>query len=154
MNRRIFLQKASAYSVAAIAASAGLLSPVQVLAKWPKSAFESDKFSEAIKETFGDIQPIDSDKIKLKGPNIAENGASVALSVTTSLPDVESLAVFVENNASPLAGQYIFHKNFNGKLSLRVKMLKTSDVYAIAKVGDKLYQTKSMIKVTLGGCGG
>ena len=90
----------------------------------------------------------------LNSPAIAENGASVALTVKTSLPDVESIAVFVEQNAFPLAGQYILHKNYDGKLSLRVKMSKTSDVYVIAKAGGKLYQTKSQVKVTVGGCGG
>ena len=154
MNRRIFLQKAAAYSVTAVAVSAGLLNPSQVLAKWPKPAFKSDNLSQAIIETYGNIKPLDSDKVYLKAPEVAENGASVALTVTTSLPDVESLAVFVEKNGSPLAGQYMLHKKYNGKLALRVKMLKTSDVYVIAKAGDKLYQTKSMIKVTLGGCGG
>jgi sulfur-oxidizing protein SoxY len=154
VNRRIFLQKAAAYSVTAVAVSAGLLNPSQVLAKWPKSAFESKKLSQAITNTFGNIKPIDSDKVHLNGPAIAENGASVALTVKTSLPDIESIAVFVEQNGSPLAGQYMLHKKYNGKLSLRVKMLKTSDVYVIAKAGEQLYQTKSMIKVTLGGCGG
>ena len=100
------------------------------------------------------MKPVDTDKMLLDAPAIAENGSSVALTVKTSLENIESFAVLVEKNVHPLAGQYILHKKYNGKLSLRVKMSKTSDVYVIAKAGGKLYQTKTKIKVTLGGCGG
>ena len=40
------------------------------------------------------------------------------------------------------------------QVSTRVKMAKTSDVYAVVKAKGKYYMTKKEIKITIGGCGG
>jgi len=49
MKRRIFLKGTLAGSAVALAAGAGLLNPRQVLAAWPKSAFEAKDLSKAMR---------------------------------------------------------------------------------------------------------
>ena len=42
----------------------------------------------------------------------------------------------------------------DAKVNTRVKMGKSSDVYALVKADGKYYFAKKEVKVTLGGCGG
>lgn len=138
----------------ALAASAGLLSPRAVLAAWPASAFEARKLPEALSALLGDAAPIDSDRVTVKAPDIAENGAVVSVTVTTDLPGVESISVFVPVNTFPLTASYELSDMTDGFVTGRIKMAKTSDVIAVVKAGGKLYRAKKGVKVTLGGCGG
>jgi len=105
-QRRTLLQAGMAVGTVALAAGAGLLSPRAVLAAWPKQAFEARKLPEALNALLGNAQATNSDQVTVKAPDIAENGAVVSVTVTTSLPDVESISVFVPVNAFPLAASY------------------------------------------------
>ncbi len=153
-QRRILLKAGMAVGTAALAAGAGLLTPRTVLAAWPKKAFEARKLPEALNALLGTTQAADSDQVKVKAPDIAENGAVVSVTVTTTLPDVESISVFVPVNAFPLAASYEMSDVTDGFVTGRIKMAKTSDVIAVVKAGGKLYSAKKGVKVTLGGCGG
>ena len=138
----------------ALAAGAGLLTPRTVLAVWPKKAFEAHKLPEAMGSLLGSTQAVESDQVKVKAPDIAENGAVVSVTVTTTLPDVETISVFVPVNAFPLAAAYELSDVTDGFVTGRIKMAKTSDVIAVVKAGGKLYSARKGVKVTLGGCGG
>ena len=137
-----------------MAISAGLLTPRMVLAAWPKSAFEAKTVDEAVNGLFGSSTLSGSDKIKIKAPDIAENGAVVPISVTTDIAGAESISVIVEKNASPLAASFVLGTGTEGYVSTRLKMGKTSSVIAIVKAGDKLHSAGKEVKVTIGGCGG
>ena len=137
-----------------MAISAGLLTPRMVLAAWPKSAFEAKTVDEAVNGLFGSSTLSGSDKIKIKAPDIAENGAVVPISVTTDIAGAESISVIVEKNASPLAASFILGTGTEGYVSTRIKMGKTSSVIAVVKAGDKLHSAGKEVKVTIGGCGG
>ena len=95
-----------------------------------------------------------SDSIKIKAPDIAENGAVVPVTVDTSISGVESISIFASKNANPLTSSYNLGANTSPFISTRVKMGKTSDVVAVVKAGGKLYSAKKEVKVTIGGCGG
>ena len=56
----------------------------------------------AVREVSGGV----SDKVKLDAPEIAENGAVVPISVSSTLPDVTSIAILVPENPFPLAAAY------------------------------------------------
>lgn len=152
--RRFFLKSTLATAVLAAAGISGLLSPDRALAaEWPKEAFTAKKLDEAFTALFGTTQMSPSALVKLVAPAQAENSAQVQIRVTAEMPDVESIAVFVEKNPSPL----VAHARFSGAeafFSARMKMAQTSDVYAVVKSGGKLYMAKQNIKVTAGGCGG
>jgi sulfur-oxidizing protein SoxY len=154
MKRRIFLKRSLAASAVGIAAGAGLLAPQQILAAWNKDAFEAKELPNALDALLGSSDLAESGDINVKAPDIAENGAVVPVTVSTSIADVESIAVIASNNPVPLIANFILGAGAQGFASTRIKMGKTGDVIAVVKAGGKLYSAKKEVKVTIGGCGG
>ncbi len=154
MQRRSFLKGTLAGSAVAVAVGAGLLSPRAVLAAWPKAAFEAKSVNDAMKGLFGSADNTPSGDIKIKAPDIAENGAVVPVSVSTSLGKVDSIAVIAEKNGTPLASNFRLGASAIPNVSTRIKMGKTSDVIAVVKANGKAYSARKNVKVTIGGCGG
>ncbi|MFV1984152.1 MAG: thiosulfate oxidation carrier protein SoxY [Thiohalomonadales bacterium] len=154
MERRTFLKGTLATSTLAIAASAGMLSPRTVLAAWPKSAFEAKSVESALSSLLGSSATSASGDIKIKAPDIAENGAVVPITITSSISGIESISIVTKNNGNPLAASFNMTSNTKGFISTRIKMGKTSDVLAVIKAGGKSYSAQKNIKVTIGGCGG
>lgn len=153
VHRRTFLKGGLAASVAAFAASAGLLKPTSAFAAWNKNAFDSKNIEGALKALYGGTAADASDAISIKAPLQAENGAVVPIAVSTTLPNPESITIMVQENPSPL----IITANLTGAagyLSARMKMGKTSDVKVYVKSAGKLHMASQQIKVTVGGCGG
>jgi sulfur-oxidizing protein SoxY len=153
MKRRVFLKGSVASGALGVAVGAGLLTPQAVLAAWPKAAFEAKKVPEAINAFMGSETTEASDKIEIKAPDIAENGAVVPITVSTDMA-AESIAVIAENNPSPLAAAFEMGPGAQGYVSTRIKMGKTGDVVAVVKAGGQLYANRKGVKVTIGGCGG
>lgn len=153
-NRRSFLKTSATAGAISVAVGAGLLTPRAVLAAWPKNAFEAKEVNAAIDAAFGSSALTDSADINLKAPDIAENGAVVPITITSTIPGTESISILIPNNATPLAANFNLSGNTEGYVSTRVKMGKTSDVIAVVKAGGKLYSSKKEVKVTIGGCGG
>jgi sulfur-oxidizing protein SoxY len=121
--------------------------------KYPEDAFKQKDGREAIKLLYGrTAEP--SDKIKLDAPEIAENGAVVPISVSTSLTDVTSIAFVVPENPNVLAAYYKIPQGTMPNVANRLKMAKTSNVTVIVEAGGKLYSAAREVKVTVGGCGG
>mgnify|MGYP003572853436 FL=1 len=108
----------------------------------------------ALDGLMGSHQLEGSDKISIRAPDIAENGAVVPVSVTSTLEDVESISIIAEKNATPLTASFSLGKGTLADVSTRIKMGKTSSVIAVVKAGGKLYSTGKEVKVTIGGCGG
>jgi sulfur-oxidizing protein SoxY len=154
MKRRIFLKRSLAASAVGVAAGAGLLAPQQLLAAWNKAAFEAKEMPKALDALLGNSALEESADINVKAPDIAENGAVVPITISTSLDGVESISVIASNNPSPLVANFILGKGAVGFASTRIKMGKTGDVIAVVKANGKLYSAKKEVKVTIGGCGG
>ena len=154
MQRRSFLKGTLAGSAVAVAVGAGLLSPRTVLAAWPKAAFEAKNVEDAMSKLFGSAANTPSGDIKIKAPDIAENGAVVPVSVSTSMGNVDSIAVIAEKNGTPLASNFKLGASAIPNVSTRIKMGKTSDVIAVVKANGKAYSARKNVKVTIGGCGG
>ena len=154
MKRRSFLKGTLAGSTVAVAASAGLLAPSQVLAAWPKAAFEAKSVQDAIKGVTGTDTTKASGDIKIKAPDIAENGAVVPVTISTSIAGTESIAIVIAKNGTPLAANFKLASATKGYVATRVKMGKTSDVIAVVKAGGSVFSAKKEVKVTIGGCGG
>ena len=154
MQRRTFMKGTLAGSAVAVAVSAGLLSPRAVLAAWPKAAFDAKNMQDALSGLMGSADTTASGDIQIKAPDIAENGAVVPVSVTTSIAGVSSIAILAEKNGQPLAANFELSSNAKGFVSTRIKMGKTSDVIAVVKAGGKAYSARKNVKVTIGGCGG
>jgi sulfur-oxidizing protein SoxY len=154
MKRRIFLKGSLATGAVGMAVSTGLLTPRVSLAAWSKAAFEATDVNGGVSALFGSSGMDKSDKIKIKAPDIAENGAVVPVSVTTGIDGVSSISIFADKNATPLTADFQLGPGTEGYVSTRIKMGKTANVIAVVKAGDKLYSASKEVKVTIGGCGG
>ncbi len=154
MKRRIFLKRSLAASAVGVAAGAGLLAPQQILAAWNKDAFENKDLNGSLKSLVGSSDLEASSAIDVKAPDIAENGAVVPVTVSTTIEGAESIAVIASNNPVPLLANFVLGKGAAGFVSTRIKMGKTGDVIAVVKANGKLYSAKKEVKVTIGGCGG
>ena len=154
MQRRTFLQGSLAGGAVAVAVGAGLLSPRSVLAAWPEGAFNAKSVQDAMSGLFGSADSTATGDIKIKAPDIAENGAVVPVSVETSIANPESISIIAEKNASPMTASFVMGAGAQGYVSTRIKMGKTSSVIAVVKADGKLYSTGKEVKVTIGGCGG
>ncbi|RMG38404.1 MAG: thiosulfate oxidation carrier protein SoxY [Gammaproteobacteria bacterium] len=154
LHRRTFLKGSLAAGTLGVAVSAGLLTPQTVLAAWNEKAFHAKKADKALSAAFGSGKTEASEKIKIKAPDIAENGAVVPVTVSSDLPGVENIAILSSANNTPLLAVYNLGKNTKADVSCRIKMAKTGDVIAVVKAGGKLYANRKGVKVTIGGCGG
>src|ERR1700686_5817905 len=121
--------------------------------KYPEDAFKQKSDADAIRSLYGKTaEP--SDKVKLDAPEIAENGAVVPISVSSSLADVTSISILVADNPNALAASYKIPAGTLPSVANRLKMAKTTNVIAIVEAGGKLYSATKEVKVTVGGCGG
>jgi len=154
IKRRLFLKGSLAGSAIGVAVGAGLLAPQQLLAAWNQKAFEAKSVDDAIGAAVGSPTTEASDAIEIKAPDIAENGAVVPVSVASTIGGVESIAILVEKNGTPLSSVFNLPKGTRADVSVRLKMGKTGDVIAVVKAGGKLYSARKSVKVTIGGCGG
>lgn len=153
MQRRTFMKGTLAASGVAVAVSAGLLSPRTVLAAWPASAFEAKSVTDALSGV-GVSTTTTSADITIKAPDIAENGAVVPVSVTTSIAGVTSISILAEKNGSPLTAHFNLKGSAQGFVATRIKMQKTSAIIAVVKADGKAFSARKEVKVTIGGCGG
>jgi len=153
-QRRLMVKSSVVTAALGTAIAAGLISPKLVLASQLSPAFSSKNTDDAIKQLFAGHSVEDSKAIKIKVPDIAENGAVVPVTVTSTLKGIESISLLVSNNATPLIANFALPENAEAFVSTRIKMGKSSDVIALAKVGNKLYRAAAEVKVTIGGCGG
>ena len=140
-------------SVAALLAGAGLL-PQAAQAAWNQAAFEAKSVADALK-ALGAGAPVESKDVTLTGPDIAENGAVVPVGCATALPGVKRMLLMVEKNPAVLSAVFDVSDAVEANFNTRVKMGQSSNVFAVALMGDgKVLFAQKEIKVTLGGCGG
>ena len=150
-TRREMMTRSAAVTL--MLGAAGVL-PAQAQSAWNKSAFESKSIDDVIKG-LGIAKPVESKDITFTAPDIAENGAVVPIAASTTLPGVKRIAFLVEKNPTTLAGVFEFSDAIETSVATRIKMAQTSNVLAVAIMGDgKVLYAQKEVKVTLGGCGG
>jgi sulfur-oxidizing protein SoxY len=138
--------------VAGLLATTGLFP--QYAFAYNKSAFEAKSLADVVKALGGQV-PVESKDVVVGGPDIAENGAVVPLTASTTLPGVKHILILVEKNPAALVAQFNVTDAVEANFSTRAKMGQSSDVYAVAIMNDgRALFSKKEVKVTLGGCGG
>lgn len=92
--------------------------------------------------------------IELDAPEIAENGNTVP--ITVSAPGASSIMILAAGNPVPAVATFNFGPMSAARSgSTRIRLAKTQDVIAVAKMEDGSFQTTlAKVKVTIGGCGG
>ncbi|WP_122894054.1 thiosulfate oxidation carrier protein SoxY [Arcobacter peruensis] len=149
MNRRNFLSLG--LGAFAISMAPSTLSAINFRETKPK-AWTATKVDEAIKEVFG-TSTVTEGKIKLKAPDIAENGAVIPITVSTKL-NAKTVAIFQDANPETAVAVFTVPENGIIDYSVRIKMAKTGTVTVVADVDGKLVSASKLVKVTIGGCGG
>lgn len=123
-------------------------------AEWLEADFEPGSFDATMKQLLKGKPIVETDKIDLNIPEIAENGALVPVTVTSSLKDIKNLAIVIEQNPVPLTIEAVLMPELEPFLSARLKLASSSFVFAIAEGEKVCYSVKKKVKVTIGGCGG
>jgi len=153
-TRRLILKGAGAIALTGLGIlSLGAAPAFAANDKYPEEAFKQKSDADAIKSLYGKTAEA-SDKVKLDAPEIAENGAVVPVSVTTTLADVTSISFLVSENPVVLVASYKIPAGTMPSVANRIKMAKTSNVIVVVEAGGKVYSTTKEVKVTVGGCGG
>ena len=143
-TRRKTLQHSA--TVAGLLAATGMF-PGMALA-FNAKAFEAKNIADAIK-AIGAGAPQESKDVTITGPDIAENGAVVPLGAATGLAGVKQLLILVEKNPNALAAIFNVTDSVEANILTRAKMGQTSDVYAVAIMGDgKVLYAQKEVKVT------
>lgn len=148
-SRRSLLKSASAFG---ILLAAGVISTQQAIAADVRSGFDAKNLPDALKALGGTA--VDSKDIAITSPDIAENGAVVPVTVTSTIPNTEEIFIFVEKNPNPLAAVFMIPADTESMVQTRLKMGQSTNVLVVVKAGGKLYSATKETKVTLGGCGG
>ena len=151
MNRRNFLGL-SLGAVVAASVAPSTLSAIDFRAEKPK-AWDAKKVDAAVQEIFGTSTTTASKKVKLKAPDIAENGAVIPVTVSSKLAG-SKVAILQDANPESLVAVFTVPKGGIIDYAVRIKMQKTGNVTAIVEEGGKLYSASKLVKVTIGGCGG
>ena len=142
-------------TVLGLAVAAGLMTAQQASAAtpWNSAAFDTKNLNDTLKVLGGSSAAVSKDLV-ISAPDIAENGAVVQVSVASSLPNVQQLAILVEKNPNTLAAVFFIPAGTEAAVTTRIKMAQTSNIHTLASVDGKWLIASKEIKVTLGGCGG
>ena len=154
MKRRSFLKSTLVASATGAAVTAGILSPSTALAAAHGDDMSKAKSVDEVMKMLGATGAAASDKIKIKAPEIAENGAVVPVGITSEIPGTTEIVSLTAANPTPFAAKYTFGEGAVPAVKSRFKMGKTTDVVAVVKADGKYYMAKTNVKVTKGGCGG
>lgn len=92
--------------------------------------------------------------LEIDAPEIAENGNVVPIEVAA--PGAEEIMILAPGNPSPPVCRIKFGPGAGSqRLSTRMRLAKTQDVMAVARMSDGSFvQASRTVKVTIGGCGG
>lgn len=155
MKRREFVKSTTGAAALGLAVGAGFL-PATASAQtaWNKAAFEAKNLADVVKALGGTSAATESKDVSLSAPEIAENGNVVRLGAQSAMAGTTWLGLLVEKNPSALTAGFDIPAGTDANMATNVKMGQSTNVYALAKVGDKFFYAVKEVKVTLGGCGG
>ena len=131
-----------------LAAGAGGLT-VALAAPWAQAS----AFDDALAKFTGGAK-VGKDGVKLTAPEIAENGNTVPISVEAD--GATEIMVMAPANPTPVICVFKFGPMAaSQRAATRVRLAKSQDVTAVAKMADGTFNQVSVaVKVTVGGCGG
>jgi sulfur-oxidizing protein SoxY len=153
INRRDFIKQSLVASVYTGFAGS-LLSSSNAQAAWVAEYFAPATLTDTLKKRYHDAEITESEAITLKLPRVVENGAVVSVTVSSTLPEVSDIALFVAKNPSPLAATFKLSPTMDAIVSTRIKIAATCNVIAVINSAGKLYKARQEVEVTVGGCGG
>jgi sulfur-oxidizing protein SoxY len=145
-QRRRVLRQAGAL------ASLGMAVPaVRALAAEPADAFAAKTFAQAV-AALGAV-PVPSPQVTLTVPQLAEDGAFVPVTVSSTLPGTREIVILVDGNPQPAAVRFSIPAGTEPFVATRIRMAGNGTVYAAVRADDGLFAAARIIEVTVGGCG-
>ena len=129
------------------------LAPVMkaAFATWPAESFENTAYDASLAAVVGDAELKDGG-ITIDAPEIASNGATVPITISSDLENIKSISVLVDKNPRPYISTFFMNDKLEPSVSVRVKMRETSNVVAIVETESGFHMAKQSVKVTAGGC--
>jgi sulfur-oxidizing protein SoxY len=154
-TRRDFLQSSTGGAALLALVATGLVPASALAAEFveKRAQFDGRTLDEVVKALGGSAAQQSAD-IQLKAPEIAENGATVPVEVTSNLPGTKSISILSEKNPHALSAEFQIPDGTEPYVSTRVKVAETSKLYALVQTDKGFFYTDQVVKVTLGGCGG
>ncbi|MBT5935794.1 thiosulfate oxidation carrier protein SoxY [Sulfurimonas sp.] len=155
MQRRDFFKKLG------LVAAASALTPAISFASETKVVSKNTmSYQTAVDAITGGKTVTVSSKIKLKVPEIAENGAVVPVTVNIDSPMTENnyvkaIHILASHNFNARSiDVYLTPANGKAMFSTRIKLGGTQDVTALVELSNGDFISASQnVKVTIGGCG-
>jgi sulfur-oxidizing protein SoxY len=140
-----------------LTASASLVALTLMPKSFAWAALDED-VAAAIRAVVGERDVIDGG-IVLDLPNVAENGASVPITVSIDSPmtaedHVRAIHVFATQNPTPgIADFTLTPANGRAEVSTRIRLADHQEVIVIAETSDgRLYRASADVTVSVGGC--
>jgi len=150
LNRRHFISVFTA-------ATTALLIPFHIIAAvipWPRKAFSATKIEDAYQSLFNsNLISVNSKQIKLTVPKTSKTGHAVAVNITSTLEEIESISLFIKNNPKPLVATFQIPEGTIADISTHIRIYQTSTVIAVAKAAGELHSKSQNIRILSGGCG-
>ncbi len=122
-----------------------------VFAEWPAAAFDTTAYDDSFAAVTNGVEPKEGG-ITIEAPEIASNGATVPITVSTTMAGVKSISVLVDKNPRPYIATFFINENIEATIATRVKMRETSNIVAIVETASGKFIAKQSVKVTAGGC--
>lgn len=161
MNKDIFNMVEMDRRALLKAAGMGVLAVTGVGLASQAHASADDAANYLGKMTGGAAGTAGSDRVSIKLPEIAENGATVPITVSVASPmtagdHVTHIHIVAEGNPSPEVISFnLTPSNGKAEVATRMRLGKTQNVVAAAVMSDGTVHTNlKSVKVTIGGCGG
>lgn len=155
MQRRDFFK-----TLGTVAVVGAALPMVTMAAEEKKKGPNAFSYNDAISAITAGKVAVKSDKVHLKVPEIAENGAVVPVTVEVDSPMTPNdyvKAIHIldsKNNNARCVDAFLSPANGKALLSTRVKLGGTQDVIALVELSNGTYLIATQnVKVTIGGCG-
>ena len=104
-------------------------------------------------EALRNARPADSEEVRLIAPSIAEDGSNVYIECSSSLPEVDGFAVFVDRNPQPLVAVFWIAPEVEPLIKTRIKVAQTANIWVVARSRGEFFKTHRQVTVTVGGCG-
>lgn len=116
------------------------------------AAFQARTVADALKALGVSAPPLSKD-LAIIAAEVSENGAIVDVTLRSTLPGTDFLALLVERNPTPLVCTYRIADGVEPELGMTAKVSESSDAILVARAEGRYYMTRRQLKVTLGGCG-
>jgi len=119
-----------------------------------RRAYSAQKPELALQILFGNRQAVGDARIKIRAPKLAENGGSIPIYISTSIP-AKRIVLLQDSNPRALVAIWKVPKNSIPAYDIRIKMKSTGLITVVVEALDgKLYIAQQRVEVSIGGCGG